>query len=416
MAQHKNTRRKRKQFPRAETIAADNGLLFLVVSTNGSVLACNSEAAAALDMSVDALSHLTLWDIADSESAQRFFHSARDLMASGGRVVMRMQLRTAQRQPLYLTTLVSASAATDGTEGIRIIGFSDAENFEHVSRLEYATQMLTGFADACTEAMWCIEYTAPVDLAADREEIVRQIFENECHFSMCNRAMARLYNLPEGLNFNDQRVASYFRRTLANEAYVRQLVESNFHIDSASSVDLRHDGTVAYTENSVRCRIEDGKMLRMWGTVRDITDFKKVQNQLAQREREAREVLSAMPDSVLVVDQSQHVIALNPAFETEFGWSADGVLGRDVEAFITFDARWESAGRRWVARDAQRCKAKVTRSDGRVVACEISIAPFPDDDFHRFVLCVRTIAPDFAYGTPIELDRHLHAKSLAKRR
>src|SRR5439155_4366405 len=116
-----------------------------------------------------------------------------------------------------------------------------------------------------------IEYTEPVDVTQPEAEIVRQVFENDCHWSMCNRAMAHLYNLPDDLDFNRQPVSTYFRRSPENEAFVRQLIAENFQVDAAPAIDVRHDGTLAHVENSVRAHIESGLMVRMWGTVRDMT-------------------------------------------------------------------------------------------------------------------------------------------------
>jgi PAS domain S-box-containing protein len=400
----------------AEKIVADDGLFSLIADVGGRILSCNSELALALGVPLGSLTQLTLWDLADRESVQRLLDQARDVAADGGHQTARMQLACPGGQTIRIAALISTNQHLVGTRIIRIVGFDDTENFAHVAKLEYATEMLNGFTDASTEAMWCIEYTEPVDLTAGEQEIVRQVFENECHWSMCNRAMAQIYNLPEGLDFNRQRVASYFRRSPTNEAFVRELIDSSFHIDSAPSVDVRHDGTVAYMENSVRCHIEDGKMLRMWGTVRDTTEFRTAHNRLAQREREVREVLSAIPDAVLVVNKAKQLLAVNPAFESAFGWRARDVLGKDVSAIINLDSRRED-DHRWFARAEQRWIADIAQADGTVVACDVRMAPFPDDEFSRFVLCLRPTAASPAELAPsARAHRPRRAKSRAIRR
>jgi PAS domain S-box-containing protein len=369
-------------------MAADGGLFALSADAGGRLLSCNSGLASALALAPESLAQLTIWDITDPDSAQQLLDQALDLAAGGGGRTVRLQLRRPGGRAIRIAAWMNADQQADGSRVIRIVGFDDAENFAHVMKLEYATEMLNGFTDASTEAMWCIEYTEPVDLTAGKQEIVRQVFENDCHWSMCNRAMARLYNLPEGLDFNRQRVSLYFRRNPGNEAFVRQLIDSNFHIDSAPGVDVRHDGSVLYVENSVRCHIENGKMLRMWGTVRDTTEFRTAHNRLAQREREVREVLSAIPDAVLVVTKAKQILAINPAFESSFGWRAQEVLGKTVSAIINLDSNREDE-HRWFARTEHRWIAEVAKADGTVVACDARMAPFPDDEFSRFVLCLR---------------------------
>jgi PAS domain S-box-containing protein len=372
----------------AATSIADKGLLSLVLDFTGALVSCNEEL-----------------DLADQASAQQLIDQAHVLVADRGHRSVRLQLAAPGGRIVRIAALMNTLQVDVDSLVISLLGFDDTDNAIHLSKLEYATEMLNGFTDASTEAMWCIEYTEPVDLTLGEQEIVRQVFENECHWSMCNRAMAEIYNLPPGLDFNSQRVSLYFRRNPINEAFVRQLIDSRFHIDSAASVDVRHDGTVAYVENSVRCHIEGGKMVRMWGTVRDTTEFRVAHNRLAQREREVREVLSAIPDAIVVVNKAQQVLAINPAFESLFGWRADSVLGKSVSTIIDLDSNTEDH-HRWFARAEHRWIADVNKVDGTSVSCDVRMAPFPDDELSRYVLCIRSARPaNDIVKTPSKLRR-----------
>ncbi len=126
-------------------------------------------------------------------------------------------------------------------------------------------KILRGFVTAARDACWCIECTEPVDLGDSEEEIVRQVFENECYWQLCNEAMAQIYRLPEGLDFNRENVRFVFPRNPENEAFIRQLNEAKFHLDGAPSLDQRYDGATMFAENDVRAEIRVGYLLRMWG-------------------------------------------------------------------------------------------------------------------------------------------------------
>jgi PAS domain S-box-containing protein len=272
------------------------------------------------------------------------------------------------------------------------------EEQRRIASLEEALDVADGCIEASPVAMWCIEYTEPVDLNAAEQEIVRQVFENDCHWRMCNQAMARLYNLPDGLDFNRQRVSSYFPRSAENEAFIRQAIDAHFHIDAAPAVDVRHDGTLMHVENSVRCRIEDGKLVRMWGTVRDITETRLAHDRLVQREQEVIAILSALPDAVLVVDQSGIAVAINPAFETAFGWQAEDVLGKQVSPIIDLSSESDRGG--WPpGQFAQRWRTAVKHANGRGVDCDIRMAPLRHDDLLRgLVLSLRPVAEKARIG------------------
>ncbi len=367
-----------------ERIVDDAGVLVLVTDRGGEVVYHNRTAAEQLGWTGERVSLATL---TDPETAEHLLSGATCAGASSR--IETLTLRGKLGERFSLKAVVSAAIGTSGECLVRIFGFDESADRLRAEQSAHFAEMLQGFIEASTEAMWCMEYTEPVDLTASEPEIVRQVFENDCHWNMCNRAMARLYGLPEDLDFNRQRVSLYFPRSAQNEAFVRQLIENNFHVDDAPSTDTRHDGTLMYVENSVRCRVENGKIVRMWGTARDITEFWTAQNRMAQREREVREILEALPDAVIVIDKGKRVLAVNPAFETTFGWQPQQVLGRDVSQIIDLESGDQKQAPRWFAGAQQRVLTDVARADGEPLACDVRIAPLQDDTMPRFVLSLR---------------------------
>lgn len=261
-------------------------------------------------------------------------------------------------------------------------------------RLRRENEMLHSFVGTSKDALWCIEFAEPVNLSAPEPEIIRQVFENECFWRLCNDAMARLYKLPEGLDFNAQNVRFVFPRNPENEAFVRELIASEFNVDGALSLDASYDGTMAYMENDVRAHIEDGFLHRMWGAVRDISGQKKRERDLADRLEAVINVLSAIPDPVLVVDSDGVLQAANSALEWHFGWRLDDVLGRPVTGLVDFAGQprdleellSDGAG-------APGHEAAVTLPDGSVQLCEAHLASFGDGrGERRFVITLRSAA------------------------
>lgn len=366
------------------------GVLIIVADAAGAFHYLNQPAIKRLGLHGPRGTPAALWDIADPDTVRRLLGAIDADRPADDAAPERITLRDASGQSVPLQAIVSPMRNRDGAGAplLRIAAIDDALTTRYVSELEHTAELLHGFIEASTEAMWCIEYTEPVDLAEAESEIVRQVFENDCHWSLCNRAMARLYNLPDDLDFNRQRVSAYFRRSPENEAFVRELAASGFSVDAALSMDVRHDGSIAYMENSVRGHIENGKMLRMWGTVRDTTEMRTTQNRIAQREREVREVLAALPDAVLVVDKTQRALAINPAFESAFGWRADEILGRSIAGLFDLDEGGEQE-HRWFSQATLRRNISVTHRDGSRVPCDLRIAPMNDDEHRRFVLSLR---------------------------
>ncbi len=209
-----------------------------------------------------------------------------------------------------------------------------------IERLETDTRVLRSIVQEAQEAHWCIEFTEPVDISRPDEEIVDQVFSNPSIWRMCNRAMAQLYQLPEHLELNDQSVRLYWPRSPANEAFVRQIISSGFAVNSAISVDRRHDGSSIFIDNDVRADINDGWLLRIWGNCRNISPQRDAQNEAEKKLLSWTRVFNAMPQAVLVLDSAGHAVWRNTGFQRLFG-EAEAVS----DHFIALAAKsgWHSA-------------------------------------------------------------------------
>lgn len=190
---------------------------------------------------------------------------------------------------------------------------------QRLGELRSANEVMRQMLHSAKVAYWCIEFSEAVDMSASTGEVIRQVFENRSYWRMCNRAMADVYEMPADVDFSQQPVRLYWPRSPANEEFVRRLVENNFCVDGALSVDRRHDGSPAYVENDVRACVEDGKLLRMWGSIRDVGQTLRVQHDADDRVSALRRVFDAVPDAVVVVDESLQPQWRNAAFEQAFG-------------------------------------------------------------------------------------------------
>ena len=206
--------------------------------------------------------------------------------------------------------------------------------------------VLRGILEASRDACWCIEYEEPVDLTAPEAEVLRQFFENVSFWRLCNEAMARLYKLPAGLDFNEQSVRFHFPRSMANEEFVRQLMAADFNLDNAPSVDTRHDGTTMHAENDVRADIREGRLHRMWGLVRDVSAFKRTEQALTRQVDAMLDVLSAVPDPILVIGGDGLLEAANPALTRALGWGIDALLGTAIDDLCHVEDGFVSLARR----------------------------------------------------------------------
>lgn len=146
--------------------------------------------------------------------------------------------------------------------------------------------------------------------------------------------MARLYRVPNGLDFNTQPVSRYFPDTEMNRQMARNLVRANYRLDHAVAIDRRHDGSEMLVENDFRAAIKEGLLIRLWGTTRDIGPHKRREQQLSDRVDSMLDILSATPDPIVVLSEEGMVLAANPAAEAAWDRAPEQLLGSPFQAVV----------------------------------------------------------------------------------
>lgn len=257
---------------------------------------------------------------------------------------------------------------------------------ELIERIEILSQMI----GAATEACWCIDFLEPIDTSLAEDEIVDRIFSSQSRWRACNEAMARLYRVPDSLDFNTQPVSRYFPETEVNRQMARDLVRSNYRLDHAAAVDHRHDGTEMLVENDFRAAVKNGLLVRLWGTTRDIGPHRRREQQLYDRAASMLDILSAAPDPILVISEEGKVLAVNPAAESAWGRTGDRILGSSIDHFIE--------GRNIVLKlrhsaldggtDGNGCDLVVLAADGTKDVWRFRAAGI-EGDMRRYVLTAR---------------------------
>ncbi|WP_372839094.1 PAS domain-containing protein [Phaeovulum sp.] len=189
-------------------------------------------------------------------------------------------------------------------------------------------RILAGVLSASSDACWCMEFGTPVDLTAPDHEVVRQVFANDPFWRFANPAMAQLYLLDAGQNFTDRPVREIFPRNRQNEEFVLNLLANGFEVDAAPALDRRYDGVEIYVENDVRAHIEGGRLLRIFGIVRDVGKHRRRELALQRRLDAALALLSAVEAPLVALDADQRIQVVNLAAAVAFQRSMDDCLGQ----------------------------------------------------------------------------------------
>jgi PAS domain-containing protein len=348
-----------------------------VIDGSGRLVAANRRQSDELGYEAGALDGRPLGDIYAAEAADMLARQLDDAAAGdmGADDGVRLQLRCRNRELIDVFANIARDRDAAAGPLLRVAKMRPNEETRRAHQMVRENTVLRGIVGAARDACWCIEFAEPVDLGAPESEVVRQFFENVSYWRLCNDAMAKLYKLPADLNFNEQSVRFYFPHSPANEEFVKNLVAANFNLDDALSIDQRHDGTTMYVENDVRAHIRDSRLHRLWGTARDVSGYKRIERELTRRVDDMIDVLSVVPDPILVLDADGLLEAANPALELALGWSIDGTLGTSIDDVIGFDGGFRAvAAKLGAGTTTLRFRAPVADAAGGTRACDVHLA------------------------------------------
>lgn len=191
-------------------------------------------------------------------------------------------------------------------------------------------RILEGVMAASSDACWCMEFRIPVDLTAPDHEVVHQVFENLPFWRFANPAMAQLYLLDSGLILTERPVHEIFPRNQQNEELVLNLLANGFEVDAAPALDRRYDGVEIYVENDIRAHIEQGRLLRMFGIVRDVGKHRRREMEVQQRLDAALALLSVVDFPLFALSADQRVQVINQPASDVLKRATDDCLGQAV--------------------------------------------------------------------------------------
>jgi PAS domain S-box-containing protein len=148
------------------------------------------------------------------------------------------------------------------------------------------------FISQSTEGIWRYELEEPIPIDLPAAEQIDRVYQH-AYLAECNDAMAKMYGFRDAYDLMGSRLEMLLPRNEENLAYLHAFIESGYRLTDAESKEIARDGSTKYMLNNLIGIVENGHVARAWGTQRDITPIKEVEEKLKNAQEQLNLALSA---------------------------------------------------------------------------------------------------------------------------
>ncbi|HEY0458119.1 MAG TPA: PAS domain S-box protein [Pyrinomonadaceae bacterium] len=186
------------------------------------------------------------------------------------------------------------------------------------------------FVSQSSEAIWRIEMENPLATTLPADEQI-ELFYRDAYLAECNQAMARMYGFDSAEEIIGARLGDLLiREDAANVEYLRAFVNSKYRLEDAESHEVDRDGNPKFFLNNLIGIIENGFLVRAWGTQRDITERKEIERSKAH----LAAIVESSDDAIMSIDLDGIIASWNTGATKIFGYKPEEVIGKSVTVLL----------------------------------------------------------------------------------
>ncbi|HUR11944.1 MAG TPA: PAS domain S-box protein [Flavitalea sp.] len=220
----------------------------------------------------------------------------------------------------------------DKKQPLYCIGFAKDVSDLHimVENLQATEERYAAFINHSSEAIWRFEPGELMPVTTPAEEMIA-VFMKKAYLAECNEQMARFYGFTAANDIIGTPLHVLMPESdPRNIEFLTAFINNGFKLLDAESFELDRNGNKKYFLNNLIGIIEDGILLRVWGTQRDITDQRIAEEQI----RFLARVVKDVSDVIISTDLNFHVLAWNKAAEHVYGISEKEALGKPIRLLV----------------------------------------------------------------------------------
>jgi PAS domain S-box-containing protein len=199
--------------------------------------------------------------------------------------------------------------------------------------LRASQERYRAFVANSSEGIWRFELDEPVSIDLPTDEQIDLCYKHG-YLAECNNAMAEMYGFSRAEEIVGARLGDLLVREDPNNIeYLRAFINSGYRLTEAESHEVDREGKQKYFLNNLVGVVEGGKIMRAWGTQRDVTERKISEESLRESEARFRRVVESNIIGVSFSNINGEITDANDAYLQ--------MLGLTREELLTGLVRWD---------------------------------------------------------------------------
>lgn len=182
------------------------------------------------------------------------------------------------------------------------------------------------FIEQNEDGIWLAELAVPVQISLPLKDQVALILEHAKCIEY-NRAMAGTAGLDPSESGRELPVTVLFRHDDPTPQEIFTLfVDAGYRLHDAQWRSVPPGGTARYFVNTLLGAVKDGKLVRIWGSRRDVTEALQAERKL----RLLGQTIASAKDCVVITDMRHRILFVNEAFLRTYRYADGDLLGQEV--------------------------------------------------------------------------------------
>ena len=197
-----------------------------------------------------------------------------------------------------------------------------------------AEQRYRAFVENSSEAIWRFECDEPIPTSLAEDEQVERMYRFG-YLAECNEAMARMYGFASPAELAGARLQTLMpREAQTNVDYLRAFIRSGYRLHEAESEERDRQGRVVHFINNLTGIVENGALVRAWGTQRDVTDRRRAEEERRRSADKLQSIADAIPSLIALIDRDFRFAFANRTFFTWRGLATEQIVGKTMREVL----------------------------------------------------------------------------------